>query len=317
MQVYKHSGVVPTTGAAMALLAGVLASLGLGIAYSFTFYYIPFVYLNFAAAMAFGVGTGYVVGCCAREGRIRNVVAVGSLAVIAAVAGIYAEWGSTVYAMSGTAELPRIWKEVGLYTFHPVAILNLMLGLFDKGSWGVSANANVNGWPLVVLWVVEAGLVIGLSVRTAINQIAEHPFCEACQRWVGGHTPHFYKGNGSEPVWTDVQNGKFETLALTSRATGEEPTFVRLTLKSCEGCSESNFVTISACKNTTDDKGNPKLDARNLVTNLVLQSTQVEIIEAANIIAPAPDESPLQFPDASYGTLRNSIPTKQEVTIGG
>jgi hypothetical protein len=314
MQVYKHSGAVPVMGAVMALMAGALTSLGLGVAYSFTFYYIPFVYLNFVAAMAFGAGTGYVVGLCAREGKIRNVVAVGSLAAVAAIAGIYAEWGSTVYAMSPTEELSQLWTEAGIYTFHPLAIQNLMLGLFGEGSWGVIANANITGWPLVALWIIEAGLVVGLSVKTAVDQIAERPFCERCQLWVSGHAPHRYEGNGSEPVWTDVQNGTFETLALTARATGEEPAFVCLTLKSCESCSESNFVTISACKNTTDDKGNPKLETVNLVTNLVMQSTQVEIIEAANIIAPAPGESPLRLPpDVSIGMFPDALQLKQVV----
>jgi hypothetical protein len=94
-------------------------------------------------------------------------------------------------------------------------------------------------------------------------------------------------GDGTEPVWTEVQQGTFETLAMTSRATGAEPTFVRLTLKTCDGCSDSNFLTITGCKNTVDGKGNPKLEENNLITNLILQPTQVDIIQAANMIAPA------------------------------
>jgi hypothetical protein len=308
MRVYQHSGAVPPTGAVMALAAGSLASAALGVAYSFSFYYIPYVYLNFLLAAAFGGGTGWVVGCCAKEGKIRNVAAVGTLAVVAVLAGIYAEWGSTVYAMYPMTEIGQLWAKAGISTFHPLAIVHLMHGLFVEGSWGMTANNNVTGWPLVGLWVFEAGLIICTCVAAAVAQIADHPFCEACQQWVSGHMPHFYEGDGSETVWTDVRHGTFETLALTARAAGCEPTFVRLTLKSCDGCSDSNFLTITACRNTVDNKGNPKLEETNLVTNLILQPTQVEIIEAANIIAPAPGESPLQMPATTGSWTMQTAP---------
>jgi hypothetical protein len=315
MRVYQHSGAVPPTGAIMALAAGSLASAVFGIAYSFSFYYIPYVYLNFILAAAFGGGTGWVVGVCAKEGKIRNVAAVGTLALIAVLAGIYAEWGSTVYAMFPAAEISRLWAKVGISTFHPLAIVRLMQGLFAEGSWGMTANNNVTGWPLVGLWVFEAGLVICTCIATAVAQIAEHPFCEACQRWVSGHTPHFYAGDGSESVWTDVQHGTFEPLALTPRAEGSEPTYVRLTLKSCDGCSDSNFVTITACQNTVDSKGNPKHVETNLVSNLILQPTQVEIIEAANILAPAPGETATPMPGATGSWTMQSTPQPDDAAV--
>src|SRR5437868_1816146 len=84
---------------------------------------------------------------------------------------------------------------------------------------------------------------------------SRRPCCERCQEWVGGLSPHFYVGDGTEPVWSEVQAGVFETLALTPRANGTEPTYVRLTLRVCDGCSESNYLTITACRRYVDDKG--------------------------------------------------------------
>src|SRR5262245_18835090 len=303
MRVYQHSGVVPASGAVMALAAGVLAAPVLGVVYSFTFYYIPWVYLNFLLALAFGIGTGYVVGRTAREGKIRNVIAVGAIALASIVVGIYAEWASTIYAMCPPLELPQLWADIGFKSFHPLAIVLLMLDLFAEGSWGMTANSTVHGWPLVVLWVTEAGLVTATAIGTAVQQIANVPFCEACQKWVSSHSPHFYTGDGSEPVWTEVQQGTFETLALTPRADATEPTYVRLALATCDGCSGSNFLTITACRNTVDNKGNPKLEEKNLVTNLILESVQVDIIQAASIIAPAAGEGPLPTVQLPPGAL--------------
>lgn len=309
MRVYRHSGVVPVAGAATALAAGAAAAVVLGVVYSFTFYYIPYVYLNFLLAVGFGAGVGYITGQAARAGKIRNVAVVGGLALLATLFGIYAEWGSTAYAMCPTGELPNLWNQAGLETFLPHQIVGAMFALFAEGSWGLTEGSMVKGWPLVALWLLEAGLIIGLALMTATKQIADSPFCEQCQRWVAGQQPHYYVGDGSEPVWNDVMHGTFETLAQTPRAAGNEPTYVRLSLGCCEGCSESNFVTITACKNTTDAKGNPKLEENGLVTNLILQPTQVEIIQAANLIAPEVGSSPLELPStAGNWTLQSTQP---------
>jgi hypothetical protein len=321
MQVYKHSGAVPALGAIKALIAGSLTAMTLGVVYAFVFYYIPYVYLNFLMAIAVGVGSGYVVGQAALHGKIRNISVVGGIALLATLAGIYAEWGATIYAMYPTSELPQLWAKAGLKPFLPQSILLLMVELFDKGSWGLSANTTVHGWPLVALWLVEVALIVSAAIGAATRSIAERPFCERCQEWITGHSPHVYVGEGCEPVWTEVQNGTLETLALTPRATGDEPTYVRLTLQVCEGCSDSNYLTITACQKTIDSKGNPGLEERDLVTNLHVSATQVEIIQAANLIAPQAGELPLKRPTPSGNwtledATRATASWSQETTTG-
>ena len=286
MRTYRHSGIVPPLGAIQALAIGAAAAVVLGIVYSFSFYYIPYVYLNFLLAIGFGVGVGGAVGWAAREGKIRNTGVTVSVAVLATLAGIYAEWGSTIYAMAPLTEIGNVWKEVGLASFLPHNIIGLMLQLFEEGSWGLTAGQMVNGWTLFGLWWIEAGVIIGFAGTTAYAQIAKRPFCEPCGEWITGESPHLYTGDGSEQVWLQIQHGEFDALADTSQATGGEPTYVRLTLHACETCSESNYLTITTCQNTTDAKGNPKLIASDLVTNLAVISTHVDLIRAAHLIAP-------------------------------
>src|SRR5262245_13472650 len=136
MRTYQHSGVVPASGALVSLATGTVAGLLLGVTYAFTFYYIPYVYLNFLLVAGFGAGVGWVVGCASRYGKIRNVAAVGGIATAAALAGIYAEWGTTIYAMADAADLPQLWSNAGLAPFLPTSILALMADLFVNGSWG-------------------------------------------------------------------------------------------------------------------------------------------------------------------------------------
>jgi hypothetical protein len=185
--------------------------------------------------------------------------------------------------------LPELWSKAGVLPLLPQNICLLMLDLFAEGSWGLSSGKPVNGWPLVAVWVFEAITILAAAFNVAARQIANKPFCEKCQEWIAGQSPHLYSGAGHERVWSDVQHGAFEGLALTPRATGQEATYMRLTLNVCEGCEESNYLTITACRNTVDSKGNYKLEEKDLVTNLILQPAQAEIVEAANLIAPSPD----------------------------
>jgi hypothetical protein len=159
----------------------------------------------------------------------------------------------------------------------------------------------VKGWPLLAMWLIEAGVIVGLAGATAFAQIAKKPFCEACDEWITGETPHFYVGDGSEPVWTEVQHGNFDPLADTEQATGSERTFVRIKLHVCDTCTQSNYLTITRCENTVDNKGNPKLEEKDIITNLAVDDTEVELIRTANLIAPIAGMPPLGPPVAEPG----------------
>jgi len=298
MRTYQHSGTVPVLGAIQALAIGSAAAVVLGIVYSFSFYYIPYVYLNFLLALGFGAGVGATIGWAAREGKIRNTGVTVALAVVASLVGIYAEWGSTLYALAPMTEMGDYWKEFGLSSFLPQSIIGLMVHLFQEGSWGLTAGAMVKGWPLFAMWLVEAGVIVGLAGATAFAQIAKRPFCESCDEWITGETPHFYIGDGTEPVWTEVQNGNFDPLADTEQATGSEPTYVRIKLHVCDTCTQSNYLTITRCENTVDNKGNPKLEEKDIITNLAVDDTEVELIRTAHMIAPVAGMPPLGPPVA-------------------
>jgi hypothetical protein len=277
-----------------ALAMGSAAAIFLGMCYAFTFYYIPFVYLNCLMALAFGGAVGYIVGWGAREGNIRNTPVTVGLAVVAAFVGIYAEWGTTLYAVCDPGMLLALWEEAGLEPFLPHKILEVMLALYDEGSWGLTEGQMVKGWTLVTLWLLEAAAIVGLAAVTAYAQIAGRPFCEPCGAWITGEAPHLYIGDGSEPVWGEVLAGNFDTLADTLRATGNEPTYVRLKLHACDTCEASNYLTITTCENTVDHRGNPKTVEKDLITNLTIDRTQVELIRTANMIAPTPEIAELQ-----------------------
>jgi hypothetical protein len=295
MRVYQHSGTVPIRGALFTLVVGSAVAMALGALYSFTFQYIPYVHLNFLLAIGFGALTGFVVAWAARQGKIRHTAVTVALATVAIMAGIYVEWGTTVYALCPADKLPQFWANAGLTPLLPHYIVGLMLELFDHGSWSLDGGGMVHGWPLVALWLMEAGMIIAMAVATAHSQIAKRPFCEKCQEWIACRPPHLYVGDGAEAVWSEIRRGTFENLAQTPHASGGEETFVKLTLRVCEGCSESNYLTITKCVRKRNTKGQEWIEEKELITNGILKAAEAEIIEAANTIAPGIDELPLDL----------------------
>lgn len=287
MKVYQHSGIVPASGALMTLAAGLLAAIALGVAYTFSFYYILYVYLNVLLTVAFGGAVGWVVGFVAREGKIRNVPVVGGLALAAAFIGIYAEWGTTAFALTPASELGAQWRKLGLLPYLPHNIVSLAIELYRTGSWGMSANSTVHGPPLAALWLIEAGLIGAVAIAAAVHQIADVPFCEQCEEWTTRREPLLFAGNGYGKVWSDVQHGVFEELAQTPRASGDETTYVRLTVSDCPKCDESNYLSIVACENRVNSKGQRYVAERKIALNVPLTAPEVEIVGAAAMIAPA------------------------------
>ena len=82
--------------------------------------------------IAVGVGSGYVVGQAALHGKIRNISVVGGIALLAALAGIYAEWGATIYAMYPASELPQLWAKAGLKPF--LGLRQNLAGAIERGN---------------------------------------------------------------------------------------------------------------------------------------------------------------------------------------
>jgi hypothetical protein len=270
----------------MTLAAGSLAAGILGVAYTFSFYYVLYVYLNILLTFAFGGAVGWTVGFVAREGKIRNVPVVGALALVAALVGIYFEWGTTAFAMTPAAELRTQWQKLGLLPYLPHNILSLAMWLYTNGSWGMTANATVHGLPLASMWLVEAGIIGSVAVTAAVHQIADVPFCEKCEEWVTRREPLLFAGNGYGKVWSDVQHGVFESLAQTPRASGHETHYVKVTVSDCPKCDDSNFLSVAACETRVNSKGQRYVVENKIALNVPLTATQVEIVAAAATIAP-------------------------------
>jgi hypothetical protein len=271
MEIYRHSGTVPIGGAILTGVVGLVTALVCGVIYTFAVAYIPFIYLNFLFTLGFGAAIGCAVSWGSTAGKIRNTFLVTAIAWVCALLGIYTEWGVTPIALVG-------WNEIGLFGFDPLAMFAFMQFLYQEGSWGISGDQNLTGIPLLCVWLIEAGVVIGMThVMSRVN--VGIPFCEQCDQWT---TPEegvrLFQGTGDEPQWASVQSGNVEVLNDMTLLNTFARTAVRLDLATCPVCKDSAFLTIQAASYEIDKDGDLKESLTPIATNLTLGPGQAEVV---------------------------------------
>jgi hypothetical protein len=289
MQRYRHSGIVPLSGAIKTLVFGCAAALVLGFINAYAVAWVPFIYLNFLFTLLFGGAVGMGVNLGIRSGKVRSGWFAGLAALLCMTVGLYVYWGASIWALGG--------QRIGLRAWSPLVIVELVNALFENGSWGLSDNAPVKGWPLVAVWVVEAGVLYFIAWATALSALMQ-PFCERCRAWTSMQQGIVrFAGNGGESVWQRIADGDLPALGEVTVLADEPPRFVRLDMARCPHCAESNFLTLKAVELTTDNEGKVKTKERSIVEHAILSSAQVEIIghlqaEAAALAEATSDELP-------------------------
>lgn len=285
MEVYKHSGSVPMSGALTTFTTGAVAAAVLGVVYALGIHYIPFIYLNFLLTVCFGAAIGAVVGWASRKGRIRNLLVVGALAVASGLVGLYLAWAGAL------AVLTRF--NFG-FVIDPLVLANFMAWLYENGSWGLRNGGPVTGIPLVLVWLVEAGLVLAIAWAVARGMIAGKAYCERCDQWTEleeGVQRLLVRSEDERPL-QEVLQGNLAGLREMLRAPEGSNAYLQLDLATCPACPASNFLTIQAIRNEIDKKGNTQTVKQALVANMLIAEQDIDLVRNAGQPTPATPEPP-------------------------
>src|SRR5438045_7473258 len=175
---YSHSGKFGAHGPIVALTAGAVAAIPLGIIYSYLIKWIPFIYLNFLVTAGYGFAFGFMTSLLMKWGKVRN----GSIALLSSAAvgmlAWYGSWNGCARALVGS-EIPWLLTPPQLTAFIKI--------LYQEGSWGIgmSSSQAVSGIPLAIIWLIEGGLIVGLTTFIGYGSIARTPYCELHECWLG------------------------------------------------------------------------------------------------------------------------------------
>jgi hypothetical protein len=256
------------------MAASGVAACVLAFIYAYAVYFIPFIYLNFLLTLAFGFGIGWVASQMAVFGKIRTTALAAAVGLLAGLVGMYVYWSASLLALSG--------GESGL-VLDPFGLMAYGMALYQEGSWGLSEDAPVKGVFLVLIWVVEAGLVLGLAVFTARLGVADKVFCESCGRWaeVDENLPKLLPPPGDETALDRVASGNLAGLADMIRVGGTEGVYVQLSLAQCPSCDRCNYVTAEVVVHGTDKEGKATVQKQAILKHLAVDPAAVGLVRQA------------------------------------
>lgn len=273
VETYRHSGRIGGLGIPVMLIAGICSAFVLGVVYSYVLAWIPIIYVSFLATGGFGAGLGLVVGWSSRAAHVRNTMITGIIGLFTGLLGMYVAW-----AFDGIA---RFGGEDATVMFNPVLLSEYVSFFYENGFWGLgrgNANATVSGIPLALIWLVEGGVVVGLSFVLSTGFAADHPYCEECGRWTD-RTEGFCKLMPPTDDPTSIEqlcSGDLKTLSQFQRSPEDAAAFVRIDTAQCADCDQCNCVTISLAKITVDKDGKESTDTQALVTNMLITGSDME-----------------------------------------
>jgi hypothetical protein len=287
-QVYKHSGKFGVHGPILALLISIAVGLPLSIAYAYIVKWIPFVYVTFLATIGYGLVFGFIGGYFLRLGNVRNTSVAFLTGLLCGLAASYLSWSGYLFAII-TEKTPVYW---------PDQIFRAMQILYEHGSWGMHNSGPVNGVPLVIVWVVEAALIIGFTTMTAFGMVAATPYCEVNQCWLDKEKKIDTLESFTDPEQLAAfKAGDLAPLSKAKPKISGAQVFARLTLKHSPKCDIFYTIRIQDVVIERDKNGNPKEKVKDITKDLMLPHAMFELIaKFENFTAPATSPEPHSTP---------------------
>ncbi len=268
---YSHSGVVGISGILLVILGGSSAAAILGAIYGYATFYIPFIYLNFLLTIGFGFTTGFIVGLSGKLGKIRNNVVMLMMGILFGSLALYCCWTVWILAIA----------KHRYFILSPGGLFAVMQEIAKDGAWSIFSFTPTGYW-LYSLWIIEALLIIGLSVLTTFTISAAVPFCEHCNNWVETiytSTPLSSIKNPEEIV-EHLENEDYECLKKLSKVDRLSSNFTEIEIQRCPECGESAFITVKSINLTGDTDENEQKNENVLVNNLIIKSENCDNIKS-------------------------------------
>jgi len=283
MQTYSASGIVPVTGGIITAIAGLLTAVVSGFAYAYAFHWIPISFLRVVLCLIYCFAVGLAIAAVGKRAKIRSPAFITVVAFVSMLVGLWIYWGAYRWAKEGAG--------VGIAAWSPQELIAFGQRLFENGSFKLR-RTNIDGWLLVMFWLVEAIVMLCGIVGIAQAHVWQ-PFCETCQEWTTTESGMIrLSASGKEPAFEQILAGDFALLATHPLASSTTSPHVRLDLSTCPKCQHSNFLSLASATVKYDKKGNAKTQEESLLTYGVLSDVEAEMIrQLAHVLAsePGPD----------------------------
>ncbi len=190
---YKPSGKFSASSFLYFLLTSIIAFPILGLIYAYCIWYIPFFYINFLIAAAFGFIVGLIINSIViGKGKVRNVPLAFIFGLLGGLIALYFHWAVWVDLVINAGESygnSRIGVTVSnieiLQVFNlalqPEVLFEIIGEINKTGTWGIKGST-VSGTPLTIIWIIELLIIVVVTLLTSYFK-AKEPFCEKDNTW--------------------------------------------------------------------------------------------------------------------------------------
>ncbi len=270
---YTHSGAFSVGGLIPIIISGTMAAVILGFIYSYAVHFIPFVYLNVFLTMGFGFCMGLIVSFGGKRGKIRNTSVVGIFGVIF---GLLAEYSQLVFWIFAESKQK-------LFLIAPSDVFDMMKTISINGLWRVRSITPTGGL-LFFIWFVEAAIIVGLTIISAIVGIKSEPFCEKCKKWVDKEEsldPINFP-NSVEGLKRQLEQGNFSELTNLGKADKDKSKFITVEIRCCEECKDFSLMSLKANTITKNEKGEEKTTKEEVIENLIIDKEVYDSLKSWN-----------------------------------
>ena len=256
---YQHSGRVELKGLLFILLAAPITTLILGFIYGYAIAYIPFIYLNFLLTIGFGFASGFVTGMAGYFGKIRNT---GFMVGAGILTGLLAEYFGWVYWLYA-------FTDEELLVYAPFDLLYYIGQVAENGAWSIG-SATPTGWFLVLIWVIEALIIIGAATLAAMGPTSDVPYCEECDAWTDDEAigTEIQSLDDNHALVNSLEQGNYDLLKYLKPITDPMEKSLNVTIRNCPKCDNSWYIGIEEMTPKLNKKNEVEHDTNNVVKNL-------------------------------------------------
>lgn len=258
---YEHSGTIGFAGPVFMFSGAIAVAALTGSIYAYLVYWMPLVYVNGAACLAYGALLGMAIGQLGKAGSMRSSPFALLTGFFAGIFAVYFAWAVWFKAHASVA----IW--------NPGAIMDAAGKIAVEGLWSIGP-VEFKGGLLKAVWWAEALVIIGGSTILAWSAVAEGAYCESCHEWLTQTAAI----RDFEPVLNPpaliprLERGDFAALAGLGKVPVSADRFTKLELWACQKCRFLFCMSLTDVNITKDAEGEVSEEEEILLDKLIINA---------------------------------------------
>ena len=279
---YTHSGKI-TTSCIIGIASAIGAAMVLGIIYAYATFYIPLIYINVVITIGCGFVLGYAIAKLMLNFKCRNHMFCLVAGGIGGLACLYASWVgfayiffNKFYPQFNVTFTKLLTSPGGLWNF---AVDLSKTGWFSMGSSSSTDPSYVKGVFLWIIWIIEAGIIVGAAVIMSAGAITEEVFCEKCDKWASKREDvEEFLAEDPDMVIDKALAGDVSFIYDVHGVSSNEPYYLGLDVFKCNKCKELHAFTINGATRTWDENGNESLSKEAIIRHRLISGEDMAIL---------------------------------------